>query len=305
MLEHRRNLGYVPEPLPDVEDLAYFIRLAASRDPVAAIWKWLNPWNDFGMADLFMNRDRYRRLLDELREKRSALESRVAARIARYAPEGVEFEDTVTFAVNFGIRSWATRYSLGTNVIQFKDRTAELVRTITHESFHRLQLELCPVDTPSVGRRSPRFEDLVRRRFPVAADRKLYEALSYVMLEGTATLVGGAPPGWDARAQAEAGRDLLAKIVEALYAKQDTTRFDELVDEGLRSNGPFYALGYWMGKRIEEERGSEEIGRLLRAGAPAFFLAYVESVPEKEESLELPPDVVEKAKRLIAPPGMP
>ncbi|MBS3737257.1 hypothetical protein KGY72_08830, partial [Candidatus Bipolaricaulota bacterium] len=55
MLAHRRNLGYLPEPITEEEDLAELLKWGASRDPEDMIWKWLHPMNIFDFSDIFLN----------------------------------------------------------------------------------------------------------------------------------------------------------------------------------------------------------------------------------------------------------
>ncbi len=300
MLEHRRNLGYVPEPLPDSEDLAYFIYLAASRQPVEQIWKWLNPWNNFGLADLYRNRADYRRLIQYWKQNRAQLEGLVTDRLARCVPQNVQFRDTVSFAVNFGIRSWATRSSLGTNLIQFKDHYPLMLRTIAHESFHRLQLKICPVAASRKNKKKLEFEDLVVSDFPREADRKFYRALTYIMLEGTATYVGGVDSSWISTPQLAAGKALLKELVATLYQKKNFESYEELINRGLRSNGPFYALGYTMSRLIAERDGSEQIGLLLQQGSGSFFLRYLSILHQEPLAAEyrFPPELEKQIRRL-------
>ncbi|WP_456440450.1 DUF5700 domain-containing putative Zn-dependent protease [Caldithrix abyssi] len=287
MLLHRRNLGYLPEPLPDSKDLAQFIFRAASRDPVAEIWKWLNPWNNFGLADLYCQQEDYRRLISYWKANRAQLETLLVRRLARCAPADIQFSDTVSFAVNFGIRSWATSSSLGTNLIQFKDHYPLMLRTIAHESFHRLQLQICPVPSSRKKKKTREFEDLVASDFPEEADRKFYQALSYIMLEGTATYVGGVDSSWVPPAKIRAGRALLEEVVTALYQEKDFDRYEALINQGLKSNGPFYALGYAMSQAIAARYGSEKLGRLLQQGSLAFFNEYLQVLSEQQTNPEL------------------
>ncbi len=270
MIAHRKSLGYLPEPLPDEEDLAQFAFWTASRDPVLEIWKWLNPWNDFGLADLYQNRETYNQLLVYWKQNSRRLERLVSERLSLCVPPEIQFKDTIRFAVNFGIRSWATSHGLGTNLIQFKDHYSLMLQTITHETFHRLQLKICPVYQGS----KPEFEDLVKAPFAEVSDQKFYEALSYIMLEGTATYVGGADSIVQTNERIVQGKQLLENIFVALYQEKDFKKYQQLLNQGLRSNGSFYSLGYYMSKAIARTYGPEEIGMLLQKGSPAFFLKF-------------------------------
>ena len=55
MLKHRKNLGYLPEPITDTKDLSKLLIWAASEKPEDIIWKWLNPFNIFEFAILYVS----------------------------------------------------------------------------------------------------------------------------------------------------------------------------------------------------------------------------------------------------------
>jgi len=300
MLEHRKSLGYIPEPLPNSEDMTRFILHSASRRPLDMIWKWLNPWNYFCFSDLFMLRAAYGSLLDSLRQHQDDIEDYVMGRLYHFAPVELAFEERLSFGVNWGIRSWATPYSLGTNIVQFKDDFSTMLRTTTHETFHRLQLKICPVATSRKTKSPRKFEDLVFYDFPDTSDQKFYEALSYIMLEGTATLVGGVDSSWQALKNAQAGRTLLLQFYHALYEKRNYDEAERLLNQGLQSNGPFYGLGYYMGQEIIEESQPERVLILLQSGSPAFFTFYSNIAQNTglPDSITFPSEIVKAIRRL-------
>ncbi|GAB4180512.1 MAG: hypothetical protein Kow00108_16930 [Calditrichia bacterium] len=285
MLKHRRSLGYIPEPFPDSADLALFIFSAASQDPLQMIWKWLNPWNDFCLADLYMKKEKFTLMISSMKEHRAQLEKYILRKISQYTDKPVRFTDTLVFAVNWGIRSWATTRMLGSNLVQYKDDYQIMLRTLTHETFHRIQLQICPVDPSRRSGKVREFEDVTFRNFPDKKDRKLYETLSYIMLEGTATFTGGIHSSWQVDTLAVRGAKLLHEIYNALYVRNDFDTYDRLLNQGLKSNGPFYALGYYMTNKIVKKKGKSEIGKILRTGAPAFFLESAQLIKESEDPL--------------------
>jgi len=282
MLEHRRALGYVPPPLPTVDSYARFLRIASSRDPVLRLWLWLNPWHAFGMADVREHLDGYRRLLRELDTHRADLERMVMGRICRYLPEPVPVTVTLDVGVNWGIRSWATRDRLGTNAVQFKDDYDLLLRTVTHETFHKVQQRICPVHGDTAAGEVPRFSDLLAWDLPSVADRKLHEILALIMLEGTATLVGGHPDGWPAPDAVRRGWELLGSCLDSLATGTVPDGVDGLVNEGLRSNGPFYAVGHALASAVVDRHGPRRIGELLQRGAPAFFTVALAAMTDRD-----------------------
>ncbi len=284
MLEHRRNLGYVPEPLPDTGDMAEFIFRSASTAPVDQVWKWLNPWNDFCLADLYLNRVQYARLLVNLETHRGDIGDYILGRMYEFAPADIAFSERIGFAVNWGIRSWATSYGLGTNIVQFKDRYSQMLRSITHETFHRLQLRICPVDSSRVSRSPTSFDDLVFYGFKSPDDRKFYETISYVMLEGTATYVGGVDSTWDETLKMQTGYSILDSLYTAAYVAHNLDTAESLLNRGLKSNGPFYGLGYAMSRQIVDRGGHAMLGKLLQQGSPFFFMYYERIVSEAPES---------------------
>lgn len=58
---------------------------------------------------------------------------------------------------------------------------------------------------------------------------------------------------------------------EAIYHQGDLEKADELLNAGLRSNGPFYWLGAHMSSTVVACSGAASLGRSLRGGALAFF----------------------------------
>jgi hypothetical protein len=269
MMRHRRDLGYVPEPLITAEGLAGFLARAASRDPVDRIWKWLTPQNFFDLADLYEHRVAYSSFVDALAAYVEGIERRILGTIGRFAPAGAVFTDRLSFAVGWGIAGWATDATGGINIEHFKDDVDRLLLTLTHETFHRFQLIACPID-PTATDRS--FEALASFPFDSALDRKFYEVLSYLFLEGTATFVAAAHPPADRRAQEARGAVLLADCERAIYEEQDLEQADALLNQGLRSNGPFYWYGALLADNIVEQGGKDGLASVLAMGSPHFVV---------------------------------
>jgi len=300
MLRHRRELGYIPEPLPDSTDLARFIFHAASKEPLDQIWKWLNPWNDFCLSDLYLFQKKYQKLVNTLVSHSQDITNHILSRISLFLPDAIYYSDRVCFAVNWGVRSWATENTLGTNIVQFKDDYEKMLRTLTHETFHRVQLKICPVDSSRNINKS--FEGLAYHNFPEKEDRKFYETLSYIMLEGTATYVGGVDTKWEVKEKMLEGKGLLEQLVSEVYKEHNLENSEKLLNKGLRSNGPFYGLGYFMTKTIVKELGEKEIGRLLKGGCISFFEKYIEISDRGTYSkdLKFSHETVRKIKKIHA-----
>jgi len=261
MLLHRKNLGYIPEPLPGSEDLARFIYYAGSKKPLPMVWKWINPWNYFGYADLFLNQEEYQKLIKDINLNKDVITGIILGKI--------------DYGVNWGIRCWTTEKSLGSNLIQVKDDYPTFIRTMTHEVFHRIQISLCPVDPERQQKQKRLFEDLVYWNFENASDQKFYEVLTYIFLEGSATYVGGKEKQWLIVDGVKDGRDLLNQVFVGLYFSKNQNIVDECMSMGFKSNGPFYAIGYQITKVLVKKYGNQIVGELLTQGSLEFFQKYI------------------------------
>lgn len=303
MIKHRQSLGYIPKPWVTEESLARFIQRAVSREPLDMIWKWLNPWNFFNFADIFLNLKAYKRLLDAIDVHKEDIVDRVLGRISLFAPKDVEFRDRFSFAVGWGIRGWATESTAGVNIEHFKDDFDLLIRTFTHETFHRLQLRVCSLDTSRKDKSPREFEDLVYFSFPDEKDRKFYEVITYIFLEGSATFIGGVNSTIQTEKQAVEGLKLLHRVYQTIYNENNLEKADELLNLGLKSNGPFYALGYYMTSRIVDKYGSVGLSHSLLEGSVEFFRRYFKifrdtSPNNISESLRLGEEIEEKVNEL-------
>ncbi len=269
MLQHRRDLGYVPEPLPDTESLAALIRTAGSTDPLDRLWCWINSQNAFDYADLVQNEDDYRLLISELESHGDSLVDAALARIAEYTPPGIEFEATFAMTVGWAIRGWVTPEMAGLNIEQTKDDWHFLFGTMVEETYHRLQLELFPTPTGAPARD---FDELVGIDTGDLRYDRLFEIVTYTIAEGAANKVRGPFAATDLEAKAPAGAELMARFVRQVVSEGDLEAADALINEGLKGNGPLYGLGWKLADLIAEREGSQAVGKLQQQGPVAFFL---------------------------------
>lgn len=274
MLAHRCNLGYIPEPLPTEKSLAQFILYASSDEPLNRLWKWLSPWNYFNLSDLYLNQIQYQNIIKVLEKKDNEIGNLISTKIDPFVPKDFKYKDTLSIAVNWGIRSWATDKTLGTNIVQFKDNYTLLIQTLSHETFHKIQLKLCPTSPLASKKDNKSFEDIVNYSFADKKDEKFYQILSYIFLEGTATFIGGINASENLEVDAEKGVDLLKKIYTEIYYNNNLEAVDALLNTGLKSNGPFYSLGYELTEEILRHSDSDVIRNLLKNGTLEFFMIY-------------------------------
>jgi len=300
MMRHRRELGYVPEPLIDADGLAWCLMHAASDDPIDALWKWLHPHNLFDLSDLYTHRREYRRLIDQLVAK-DVLAEVILSRLAPYTPPNVRFEDRFAFAVGWGIRGWATQTWGGLNIEHIKDDIPHLLDTLVHETYHQLQAR---VGLPHPGIDEIGFDRITAYPFEQAADVRLYRALAYIMLEGSATYVAAAtgaaeldPDRWTS--DVAPGIDLIERV-RALPPDAEDGALDGLLNEGLRSNGPFYGFGARLSADLVASASPQALGEALTGGAPAFVLRGMSSAEMPSSLSQSARAHVEHLSHLIA-----
>jgi hypothetical protein len=169
--------------------------------------------------------------------------------------------------VGWGIRGWATGATGGLNIEHVKDAFSDMLPTLVHETFHRLQTQIALAD-PAVDEAG--FDRITSYPFEEAGDLRLYRALCYIMLEGSATYVAeqGSEQAW--HEDAMAGLEILNRICEIDSSTDQEDAYDGLLNEGLKSNGPFYGFGALLSHAIVEAGGPSSLGSVLRRGAPAF-----------------------------------
>ncbi len=278
MLKHRAALGYVPAPLPTTDSLSKMIMHAGSQDPVDRLWCWINPHNYFDYADVVQHAKEFKRLLSEIDSHKTALEGAVLSRISAYAPAGQTFNGRICLTVEPWIRGWATAYTAGMNLEFFKDDWESLLGTMSHETYHRLQLRMCGTAS---GKKPETFEDLASADLGDERYDRLYEAVSYTALEGTASVVGRT----GSKATPAEGADLLGTFVKKVIQGRDPKAADAIINEGLKSNGPLYALGIYCTHLVEQKFSRREVGRLLSQNPCLLIVRAAEEDAKKAEPL--------------------
>jgi len=282
MLQHRRNLGYVPEPLPDTESLATMICTAGSSDPVDRLWCWINPQNAFDYADLVQNADQFRDFITELDAYGDELADAALARIAIYTPPESHLETTFAMTVGWAIRGWVTPDMAGLNIEQIKNDWHFLFGTMVEETYHRLQLQLFPSPT---GIPATAFSDIVTVDTGDVRYDRLYEILAYTAAEGAANLVRGPFADASLGDKAQDGANLMARFVRQVVVEGDLETADALLNEGLKGNGPLYGLGWKLAAVIVKRDGDEALGKYQQAGPVRFFLHGADLADEEGDPL--------------------
>ncbi len=266
MFKHRKNLGYLPDPIIDPNGLKKMFSRGLSRDPLCEIWKWINPQNFFDTADFYLNQNAYRETILTLENNWRGFEGIILGIIYDFAPKGFVFNDNFSLSLGWGIRGWATEKTAGLNLEHVKDDFLGIISCALHELFHRFQLEVCPRGE------GKGFEALlVSPKKLEHSDGLLYKTLSYIFLEGTAEYACNLLKDYrePKMEDIEKGLALLEEIFSQIGEKTDE-EIDQLINQGLISNGPFYSLGKYICSKLKEN-GQQQFKEAFLGGSPAFF----------------------------------
>jgi hypothetical protein len=164
---------------------------------------------------------------------------------------------------------------------------------MTEEVYHRVQMRMAPTRS---GEPAHDFEDLALELDDPGLS-KLYEALLYTVLEGTANLVATPATGVDDEQQVRAGAELLNRFVDEVVKQGRIDNADALINQGLKNNGPLYALGYRLAAIVERHDGPAAIGTLLQQGPVAFTRRALE-LAARDGSTPVGSDTVAAVARL-------
>jgi hypothetical protein len=302
MLTNRKNLGTIPEPLPNQDDLTKFIYLAGKKEPVNQIWNWLNPWNYFGFAELSLKSDKYLEVVKKYKNNAQIFTDIISAKIGKFIPPNVNFEGQIHFGVNWGVRSWSTKNQIGVNIVQIKDDYTTFIKIATREIFRKIQYQIY---LQSFGRNHQldtlQIAEYFYQQFDNEADQQFYSILSEIFLEGSATYVAGKDQQWLVIDGIKEGRDLINGSYYAIYVKHNPNILSECSALGFGSyNSPYTAIGYHMTKVLVETYGNKILYNLLSNQYLNAYLKYME-VEEKASHLKFQiftPQVKEKVEEL-------
>jgi hypothetical protein len=110
-----------------------------------------------------------------------------------------------------------------------------LIDTIVHETYHRIQAMLYP------DNKGKDF-NMLDKSFDNEKLDAVYKAMTYVFLEGTATYVQYGSAFLIESEKINEAVNLFQRIIEFENEELDKNKLEEILNIGLKSNGPFYTL---------------------------------------------------------------
>lgn len=276
MLMNRKEIGYIPKPLPDTDDLTKFIYTAGSNDPVSMIWKWLNPWNCFGFADLYMNSIKYREILLKIDSNKDYLISSIKSRIGHYLPEDFKYQDQIDLGVNWGVLNWSTEKQIGINIVQLKNDYSAFKKIISRQLFRKIQIHIIREVNNILPETDIQINEIIAGNYNNIYDQLFYEVLFQIFLEGTSAYAAGKEKSWIIVDGYKFGRDLLNSIHFSLYNNVDLKIVEYCESQGFSTNGPLVAIGYQMTKILVKKFGHQIVYESLRNNFLKFYIKYIE-----------------------------
>jgi len=296
MLMNRKEIGYIPNPLPDTNDLAKFIYTAGSSDPVSMIWKWLNPWNCFGFADLYINSAKYCEMMSEINSNKDNLLSSIKLRIGRYLPEDFKYQDQIDLGVNWGILNWSTENQIGINIVHLKNDYAAFKKIISRQLFRKIQIHILKEMNNISPDNDIQINEIIAGNYKNIYDQLFHEVLFKIFLEGTSAYAAGKEKSWIIIDGYKYGRDLFNSIYFSLYTNVDLKTVEYCESQGFSPNGPLIAIGYQMTKVLVKQYGHQIIYESLRNNFLEFYIKYIEIEQEysKGKIKIFDPNIMEK-----------
>ena len=261
------------EPWVTEQTLTYFIWKVGSADPLDRLWRWVNPMNDFGYADLAANAGQYRSSIEDLQARGQDVSDAVLARIASFLPPDAEIDESFAFVPGVLTEDWATPAMSGANVAYIKGGWEELVRRISAGVFRRQLLNQLPGRD---GDNPHGMNDLISAGLDDERFQGFYELIAYAVLEGTVDYVSNPSASIDQTTTFIAGAELIDDFVVEVIKKSQVESAVTIFERGRGPGGSLSALGRHMARVVAERDGSEAVTVLLEQGIVTFFQRALE-----------------------------
>jgi len=276
MLTYRKNNYYISNPMPVNADIEHFISLSVSHEPIHILWRWVNPMNNFGFADISQNLAKYKETLEYIDEHKAAFEYHLLSRIEKYLPGQVDYKQKIEFGVCFGLKSWVSDDYIGLNLPLMKNNYGFYYFELRKHIFSQLYSKIIIKSPDYSAEKNSQTLQFNYWNFDDEKDNEFYDLISHIHFEGLKNYVAGKPLGFDYMTQAKESRGFLKQLHNFIYVKPNETALRENKRYVLGEYGPFTGRGYLMAEYIEKEFGSAEITRCLQNGPVYFVQKFIE-----------------------------
>lgn len=250
------------------QTLAYLVWKAGSAEPLDRLWRWVNPMNDFGYADLATSESEYSLAIEELRNHEGQVVDEALARIEPFLGPGSRVEGTVAFAPSCLIGDWVSSGMSAANLPHLREGWDGAVRSVAAGLFRRYLLQSWNQGEPQAVYWPAKVGVVVTGEDYLA---DLYSLVAFSVLEGSVDHVCGGSLSMVEPAAAMDGILMLSEIAHDLNAQQrPLPLFESDARESLRR------FGRYLVQIVEERDGREGLATLLQQSPVAVALRAVE-----------------------------
>lgn len=253
------------------QTLAYMIWKSGSRDPLDRLWRWVNPMNDFGYADLAAHARRYRELVETFDSRQYEIADVALARVAPFLPSGTEMSVHLAFMPGCLTGDWMTPAMSGTDVIWINAGWQDVAGRISAAVYRRYLME------QSGGSKGTQpWGDHPRAALADEGLATLHELIVFTSLEGSIDFASNPSTSIDKIPRYREGADLINTYVVEVIAESHGGSTLALSALGRDQRGALIALGRHLAGLVAERDGHQAVTALLKKGSLGFFQRALE-----------------------------
>jgi len=250
------------------QTLAYLVWKAGSTEPLDRLWRWINPMNDFGYADLATHATEYALAIEAVRRHQYQVVDEAMSRIEPFLISGSRVSGTVAFAPSCLVGDWVSSGMSAANLPHLREGWEGTVRSVAAGLFrHHLLQQWNEADRQAVY--WPAKVGVVVTGEDYLAD--LYSLVAFSVLEGSVDHVCDGSLSAVEPAAAMDGILMLSEIAHDLNAEQ---RPLPLYENDARMT--LRRTGRYLVQAVEEQDGRARLAELLHQGPVTVVLRAVE-----------------------------
>jgi len=252
------------EALVNEQTLAYLVWKAGSTEPLDRLWRWINPMNDFGYADLATHAAEYTSAIGEIKRHRRQLVDEAISRIEPFVAIDGPVSGTVAFAPSCLIGDWVSSGMSAANLPHLREGWEGAVRGVASGLLRRHLLLQWSEGGQQAAYWPAKVDDVVTGDDYLA---DLYSLAAFSVLEGAVDHIGNGSSPLPAPEEAMDGALMFSMIAQDLNARPRP-----LPLFGIDARRSLRRFGRYLVRIIEERDGREGLAELLQQGPVSVVL---------------------------------
>ncbi|MEE4270382.1 MAG: hypothetical protein V2I67_01825 [Thermoanaerobaculales bacterium] len=246
------------------QTLAYLVWKAGSTEPLDRLWRWINPMNDFGYADLATHAPEYAVAIEEVKRHQRQLADEASSRIEPFLVLGSRVSGTVAFAPSCLIGDWVSSEMSAANLPHLREGWVGAVRSVAAGLFRRHLLQQWSEGGRQAAYWPAKVDDVVTGDDYLA---DLYSLAAFAVLEGSVDHICNGHSMPPEREEAVDGA-----LVFSMIAQDPNARPRPLPLFGINARRDLRRFGRYLVWSIEERDGREGLAELLQQGPVSVVL---------------------------------